>query len=265
MATKAKRPDQVPTRALARGLEILLAFADEGRPLSLSEISQILSMSPATAYRLLGTLEQFGFVHRSEQTKHFAPGLAIMTLMPMMLDSFAVSDSTRRLIHQLAQDTDETVNLATLDGASVLYLHTASRPSMLTVNNPTGLRTEVHCSALGKMLLARLDDETARQLLGAEPYEARTPSTRTTWEAIRKDLEWARARRHSISVEEYELGLCSVAVPVELPLPTPFALNVSCPAPRWSTDRVRDHLLPSLQRAADAIANSHRMRPTTKS
>lgn len=62
---------------------------------------------------------------------------------------------------------------------------------------------------------------------------------------------------------EYEPGLCSVAVSVDLPLPKPIALNVSCPLSRWSLERVHNQLLPSLQRAANAIANGHRMRPAT--
>ena len=261
MPASPGRSDRAPTRALARGLEILLTFADEGRPLTLSELSVQLDMSSATAYRLLSTLEQYGFVHRNEDTKQFTPGLAIMTLVPMMLDSFAISDSTRRLVQQLAEETNESANLATLEGASVLYLHSFSRPSMLTVNNPAGLRIHAHCSALGKMLLAAMDDESARMLLGEEPYEARTASTLTRWSDLSADLELARDQGYSLSVEEYESGLCSVAVPVHLPLPNPIALNVSCPSSRWSQDRVADEFVPLLQSAATAIADAHRVRP----
>ncbi len=254
---QSNRSNRAPTRALARGLEILLAFVEKGRPLSLSEISALLDMSPATAYRMLGTLEEYGFVRRNQDTKQFAPGLAIMTLVPMLLDSLAVSESARRYVEQLARETDETANLALLEGGHVLYLVSVPRASMLTVNNPTGMRTPAHCSALGKMLLALVNDETAQQLLGPEPYDARTPATLITWETLRKDLEMARAQGYSLSVEEYERGLCSAAVPVELPLPNPIALNVSCPTSRWSMERVNDVFIPSLRRAASAIARGN--------
>lgn len=257
MSTTSRRSGRAPTRALARGLEILLAFAEKGRPLSLSEISSLLNMSPATAYRMLGTLEEYGFVRRNEDNKQFAPGLAIMTLVPMLLDSLAVSESARRYVEQLVRDTGETANLAMLEGGQVLYLVSVPGDSMLTVKNPTGTRTPAHCLALGKMLLALVDDEAAQQLLGPEPYNARTSSTLVTWEALRKDLEMARTRGYSLSVEEYERGLCSAAVPVNLPLPHPIALNVSCPASRWSMERVNDVLIPSLLRAASAIAGAN--------
>lgn len=256
MPLNQERPDRAPTRALARGLQILLTFAEERRPLTLSEITTALDMSPATTYRLLGTLEQYGFVHRSAHTKQFAPGLAIMSLVPLLLDSVAVSEMAQRHVQQVVEDTNETANLAVLDGDSVLYLHSIARPSMLTVNNPSGLRTSPHCSALGKVLLARVNDETARHILGPEPYDARTESTRTTWKDLRRDLELTRQRGYSITEEEYEVGLCGVAVPVDLPLDKPIALNVSCPTSRWSIARATNELVPSLQRAASAIASA---------
>lgn len=257
MPTSRKRSDQAPTRALARGLEILLAFAKKSQPLNLTEISSLLDMSPATAYRMLATLEEYGFVQRNEDTKQFAPGLAIMTLVPVLSDTLGLSERARRHVQRLAEDMDETTNLATLHGGDVLYLMSVPRASMLTVNNPTGTRVPAHCVGVGKMLLARLDELSARQLLGKEPYEARTPSTLTTWKALRKDLETTRERGYSISVEEYELGLCSVAAAVDLPLPMPIALNITCPTLRWSMDRVEEVFIPSLRHVATTIAEAH--------
>lgn len=252
-----RRSDQAPTRALARGLEILLAFAKSKQPMNLAEISALLDMSPATTYRMLATLEEYGFVQRNESTKQFAPGLAVMTLVPVMSDTLGLSERAGRHVQRLAEDVDESTSLATLHGGDVLYLMSVPRASMLTVDNPTGTRVHPHYVGVGKMLLASLDEVSARELLGEEPYEARTPSTLATWDRLREDLEETRERGYSISVEEYELGLCSVAVPIDLPLPMPMALNITCPTLRWSMDRAENVLLPNLHRTANAIVETY--------
>jgi len=239
-------------RALARGLELLRVFAS--RPaVSLTEAAAATGLPLPTALRALRTLEAAGFVERGEDGD-YRPGLAILELAPAVLASLRLPEAARPRVRALAEETGETANLATLEGADVVYLVSHSGARLLTVNTPPGLRLPAHCTALGKCLLAQLDPADARARLGDGPYERHARATRTTWAALRRDLAAVRARGYALSAEELEDGLCSCAVPVTAGGGRLFALNVSVPASRWSARTVERTLLPALDRARAGLA-----------
>ena len=141
-------------RALARGLQLLRVFAT--RPaVSLTEAAAATGLPLPTALRALRTLEAAGFVERGEDGD-YRPGLAVLELAPAVLASLRLPEAARPLVRQLAEETGETANLATLEGADVVYLVSHSGARLLTVNTPPGLRLPAHCTALGKALLAQL-------------------------------------------------------------------------------------------------------------
>ena len=93
-----------------------------------------------------------------------------------------------------------------------------------------GLRLPVHATALGKCLLAQLDDDAAREAAGDEPYETLTPRTVTSWDKLRAQLERVRREGVAHSRDEYELGLSSIAVPLTwVEGDGPVAVNISLP------------------------------------
>jgi DNA-binding IclR family transcriptional regulator len=107
--------------------------------------------------------------------------------------------------------------------------------------------------ALGKCLMAQLPQDVARVALGDEPYEQRTERTLTTWTSLAQDMAGIRETGVSVSEEEYEAGLVSIAVPVRwLHGPGTGAINVSLPATRASAE-FRDRLTERLLQTAGEI------------
>ena len=162
-------------------------------------------------------------------------------------------DLAREPLRTLAGRTGETANLATLDGPDVLYLLSETGSHLLTLRSHVGLRLPVHATALGKCLLAQQGDDAARAAAGDEPYEALTERTITSWSKLRANLERIRREGVAYSREEYEIGLCSVAVPVDwVQGDGPVAVNVSLPASRAGRDATAK-LVRDLRAAAAAI------------
>src|SRR5947209_16531979 len=142
---------------------------------------------------------------------------------------------------RLAAEVQETVNVAILQGAEVVYLLSETGDRLLTSHASVGMRLPAHCTALGKCLLAQLPEDIARVTLGDEPYPRRTDRTLTTWTELAADLVKIRARGYAISKAEYEVGLISVAVPVNwLDGSGSAAINASLPVTRATSEfRVR--------------------------
>jgi DNA-binding IclR family transcriptional regulator len=174
-------------------------------------------------------------------------------LMPAVLTGMRLPDLARRRLIKLVRDVHETANLAVLDGDEIVYLLSEPGDRLLTLHATVGQRLPAHCTALGKCLLAHLPEDAARRTLGAEPYEARTPHTITSWRRLRSALAEVRRMGVSHSEEEYEIGLMSIAVPVRWTDGRgSAAINVSLPTAR-ATRQVRAEVEVRLGECAEAI------------
>jgi DNA-binding IclR family transcriptional regulator len=255
-ARPARRDDGV--RALARGIEILRLFGS--RPeLSQSEIAEALDLPLPTVHRLVTTLERLGFVNRDPRSRRFRLGLELLKLLGPLMEGMRAPELAREHLRALAYETGETVNLATLDGSEVVYLMGFSGERLLTAQTSVGLRLPVHCTALGKCLLAMAGDDVAARLVGPDPYPRRTMRTKVTWTQLQDDLVRARRDGYTVSDEEFEVGLVSFAVPLPTPADrSPLAINISLPSMR-ATPSERDALVVRLRETADVIAASLRL------
>jgi DNA-binding IclR family transcriptional regulator len=237
---------------LARGLDILELFAADSPELTQTEISERLGLPVPTVHRLVKLLTERGWLARDGASRRLRLGLGAARLLPAV----RLPDLAREPLRAMADRSGETVNLATLDGSDVLYLVSERGSNLLTLRSHVGLRLPVHATALGKCLLAQLDDEDARRAAGREPYPALTARTVTSWEKLRAQLERVRREGVAHSREEYELGLHSIAVPLAwIDGDGPVALNVSLPSSRAGRDASAE-LTRELRAAAERITGA---------
>lgn len=239
---------------LARGLDVLELFGSANAEISQTEISQTLGLPMPTVHRLVTLLTERGWLDREPASRRLRPGIEMVRLVPALIGGMRLPELIRPRLIGLAVELRETVNLAILQGAEVVYVLSESADRLLTPHVTVGMRLPAHCTALGKCLLAQLPQDVARVALGEEPYERRTKRTLTTWTSLAKDLAAIREAGVSISEEEYEIGLVSVAVPVRwLHGPGTGAINVSLPTSRASAE-FRDRLTKSLVKAAGELS-----------
>jgi DNA-binding IclR family transcriptional regulator len=238
---------------LARGLDVLELFASSAPELSQKQISDTLGLPMPTVHRLTALLTERGWLDRDPVTRRLRLGLEMARLVPALMAGMRLPELARPHLLRLASDVGEAVNVAILEGADIVYLLSESGDRLLTSNVTVGTRLPAHCTALGKCLLAQLPEDVARSALGPEPYERRTDRTQTTWKQLAPDLEVIRATGVSISDEEYEVGLVSIAAPVRwFNGPGTGAINVSLPAGR-ATSEFREQLTKGLLAAARQI------------
>jgi IclR family acetate operon transcriptional repressor len=237
---------------LARGLDVLELLAEEGPELSQTEIATSLGLPLPTVHRLCAVLSERGFLERDPASRRFRLGMQVARLVPALLAGLGLPEVARGQLRRLASTTGETVNLGVRQEADVVYLVSEAGARLLAPRATVGLRLPLHCTALGKCLLAQLSDAEARAAIGPGPYERRTAFTLTSWPTIQAALEEVREAGVAISREEYEEGLASYAVPVAWP-EGPAALNISLPTAR-ATEAFREQYVPLLLEAADAIA-----------
>jgi IclR family acetate operon transcriptional repressor len=241
---------------LARGLDILELFSVESAELTQKEISEALGMPVPTVHRLTKLLIDRGWLVREPASRRLRLGLGVARVLPALLRGLQLPELAREHLRAMAERTGETVNLAVLDDHEVVYLVSETGNRLLTPRAAIGLRVPVHCTALGKCLLAQLSDDEARRAAGRQPYRELTPSTITGWDELQRSLEQIRREGVSHSHEEYEVGLDSIAAPLAwIDGDGPAAVNVSLPTSRAAGDAAAE-LTRDLLAAAAAIESA---------
>ncbi|MGZ4531908.1 MAG: IclR family transcriptional regulator [Mycobacteriaceae bacterium] len=219
-----------------RGLHILQLFTAERPVLTQSHIAEALALPLPTVGRLCRALVETGFLELESGSRRLRLGPEIRRL------SDAVPRDTtadaREWMQTLNEQFDEEINLAMLDNAQVIYLDTVSSTRRLGVQTQIGSRAPSHSTAIGKCLLAQLDDDIVLDRLGRGPYEQRTEKTIHHWTALRNELETIRSTGISCSIEEFELGLAGFAVALpRRPDGVQLALSVAIPTARLQPER----------------------------
>lgn len=239
------------TRAVERALDILLCFSRDEPTLTLTQIAERVVLHKSTTHRLLATLEHKRFVQRDEGTSAYRLGTRLLELGYAVLKNTNISEQAAPHLHRLATEYRETVDLAILDGAEVVYLQVIESPLRVKIAAAPGEHLPAFCTATGKAFLAFLPEVQVKKILqqGTRRY---TQFTKLSFAALRDDLRATRARGYAVSVEEFENGINAVAAPILDQSGHPLAV-IAIVGP---TFRLTDARMIELGRAAQATANA---------
>ena len=217
------------------------------------ELAKELDLNRSTVHRMLHTLQLLGYVAKHPDG-YYRLTFHLFELGNSVLHSYDLIDSARRSLLQLSHDTGFTVNHAVLYEGETLYVDKASPPSYLQLDRSIGETEPLHCTSLGKTLLAYQPEETRRELLGSMELGAFTPNTITNPQRLAEELDRVRDRGYAVDDQELALELRCVAAPVLLTDGTLVsAVSISGPADRLVHDSIPE-LVSRLRHTVSAIS-----------
>jgi IclR family pca regulon transcriptional regulator len=239
-------------QSLERGLTVLLAFDDRLAHPTLAGLATATGLSRPAVRRILLTLQRLGYV-RSEGSR-WALTPRVLLIGQRYFASNALVEVAQPHLLALAEETQESASLATLDGGEVVYIARVPVRRIMSINVAVGTRVPVHATSMGRVLLAWQDEATVdRQLAGIELTRF-TDRTITTPADLRAALAEVRATGYSIVDQELETGLISASVPVrDHRGQVVAALASSTSSGRSDTGSLRNDVVPLLVRAAGQI------------
>lgn len=245
------RTDQV--QSLVRALAIVnrLAAAEEG--VTLTEVAQQVKLSPSTTHRLLTTLEQERFVHFDAERRLWTVGMQAFVAGNAFLKTRSLVGIARPQMRALMEESEETVNLAVEDQAEAIYLSQVDCRQMMRAFARPGMRVALHCSSVGKALLAAAPEAERARILRRKGLPRVTARTITTPDALARNLRQARAQGYATDDEEHAVGLRCVAGMIFNEAADPLAaISISGPKARIPDERI-PILGAAVRRRADAI------------
>ena len=164
------------TRALDRGLQILEEIAARSS-MTLVEISAACDLAPATASRILRTLEMRGFVIRDAESRAYGIGLKTFEIGSRFLFETRLQETCTLILRRLAWATGQSKTLAILHQSDIVYLDAQEGTSPLRSKPQVGMRASAHATASGKCLLAARWSEGLIDAIGVGPYVTMTDRT----------------------------------------------------------------------------------------
>ncbi len=200
-------------RAVDRALGILSCFSQAEPVLSLTQIAQQLSMPKSTAHRLLGTLESKRFVNRDQATGMYHLGYRFVEMASLVFQKMDLQQWVLPYLQRLSDECGETVDLAVLDGADVIYLQVVESSQRVKLAAAVGQRLPAYCTASGKAFMAYLPDDQVNKIFSAGVTRY-ARNTRVSLPDLLQDLRATRERGFAISEEEYENDIYAVAAPI---------------------------------------------------
>ncbi|CAN5393696.1 IclR family transcriptional regulator [soil metagenome] len=203
-----------------------------------------------TIHRLLQTLVERGYM-RQLANRRYALGFRLVPLGATA--GSMVGADTHAILADLVDELGETANVAVLTGAHAEYVAQVPSRHAMRMFTEVGRQVELHCSGVGKALLAQLDDEQVRSVVRRVGLPGYTPHTLTTESALFGELAEIRRNGYAIDREEKELGVRCVAVPVTSDVVSWMAVSVSGPLGRM-TDETVARAVPLLRTAAHRLA-----------
>ena len=196
--------DQLTT--VSKALAVLQAFSYDHPVLGVSELSRQLGMGKSSVHRILSTLAEQGFVTKTADDR-YRLGLKLV------VNSLELREVAHVPLERLRNETGETVHLAVLEGADVVYLHRFESQATLRMFSRLGRRIPAHTTSSGKCLLAFGTDEEVEVVVNAGLRRI-GPRSVTSKGPFLDVLKTVRANGYAVSVEENERGVISVGAPV---------------------------------------------------
>jgi DNA-binding IclR family transcriptional regulator len=196
-----KKPS--PAKAVTKTMKIMECLSLEG-DLGIIELTRRLStqvdgyyMNKSTVYRFLQSLQGLGFVRQDPETGQ-------------------LWREAEPVVKEMARLTGETIHLATLEAASLVYLWKveSTRTLRVAMMSRVGQTAPTYCTGVGKVLLAHLLPEQVNAILKKEKLTAYTDRTITRRDELVRELAGIREKGYAVDNEEHEVGVRCVAAPI---------------------------------------------------
>lgn len=197
--------------SLTRGLSLLDAFSVDDAELSISELARRSKMPKSTTHRLVGDLIAWGAMERGPGGVRL--GVRLFELGHLVPAQRRLRELAMPFAHNLNEITHLTANVAVRDGRDIIYVEKVVTPQVRVPHTRAGGRLPMHCTALGKAILAFSPFDFVESIL-AGPLECLTPHTITTPDALRRELAEIRDRKVAYDLQESQAGLFCVAAPI---------------------------------------------------
>lgn len=239
--------------ALQRGLRLLHLFSESPRGLSAKQVASFSRLPVSTVHRFLANLVASGFLNRDGEGIHHL-GIACFAIGQAAAGQLDIRRLSLPYLRELNQQTRETIHLTVRHGLSAVYVEKLDSPEPLRIHSRIGASVPLHCTAVGKVMLANLPADEQERILPELDLKRHTPNGVGNLQELRTELFRVRKNGYAFDLEEHELHIRCVAAPIwDHAGGVHSSLSITAPAIRMPVQRLRQ-LAPLIQSAGRKIS-----------
>jgi DNA-binding IclR family transcriptional regulator len=229
-------------QALVRGLRVLRCFDADHPTRSFAEIKQQVGLAAATAFRLVKTLESEGFLALDQTSNRYHLGSGTLQTAFLATSVEGLGLIAAPIMHALAEETGETVNLSIWTEYGPLHIKVVLTPRPFKPIHNEGVTLPDICNATCKVLLAYGPARRRKSFL-LKTQEPLTPYSIVAPEEVSSELEKVRREGIAFDLQEHDLGHCAVSAPVwDAKGEATAALTIVCPPERFGPEDIKRYV-----------------------
>ncbi|MGY4688712.1 IclR family transcriptional regulator [Salibacterium sp. K-3] len=241
-------------QSVDRALQILDLFDDTDTELKITDISERLHLHKSTVHSLLKTLEKHQYIEQAGESGKYSLGMKLFERGNYVIRSRDIRATARDYLYDLSQKTNQTVHLVIQDGREGVYIDKVESTSATILYSRIGRRIPLHCSGVGKALLAFQPDEEIAALLKDYHFVRQTEHTITDAASFWAEIRKVRDQGYAEDREENEPGVRCAAVPIhDHNGRIAAALSISTLVVRTSEEEM-SHYIEQLKETAAALS-----------
>lgn len=201
-------------QVLNRALDLIELLATSENGLSIAELSAVTDLPKSTIHRILTTYAERHYIEKDEETCIYSLGYKFVEIASIYLNKIVLKTEATPIMHEMATIFDAISYLGVLENNEVMYLERVEKVNTLRLYTQIGKREPLHCTALGKILMAALPDEQFEHIAHQLTYTAFTPNTITNYEDYKKEILEVRQKGYAVDRGEHVVTDNCLAVPI---------------------------------------------------
>lgn len=209
--------DSTKLNTIGKAIAVFEAIRSANRALSIKELADALGLNKSSLHHHIKTLTEFGYLQQDSASRKYDIGLKLVSVGQTYLQRLDVRERGHLFLEQLSVELNETVHMLVLDHNQAVYVDKVEvqrPPGSLQCSSFIGMRTHLHSTASGKVLLSNLSNAALGGLLGHIQLPSITQHTVTDLATLEKALSQTKDRGYGLDLQENGLGLQCVAVPI---------------------------------------------------
>jgi IclR family transcriptional regulator, KDG regulon repressor len=236
--------------------DILEVFLKHGGELGVKEVSDLSGVSISTTCRVTANLVRRGYLQQPKNRGKYSLGLRFLDYYSAVRKGSNIVQVATPYMAKLNSIIDESICLSVLDSGEAVKIAVTESHQMLSVSSTVGTRTNLHCIAEGKLLLAHLSEKEIDNYITNHGLNYFTPNTITDANKLKKELSNIRLNNIAIDNEEMRTGVRGIAAPVQNETGKVIAsLGLIGPASRLIIERDRE-VIPLITGIAKEISRA---------
>lgn len=240
-----------PVKALLTMNDVLEAL-DELESAGVTQLADHIDRPPSVVTNHLKTLLQLEYV--VQDGTEYQLGLRFLDLGERARHRTALYENAHPQVEELAEESGELITLLVEEHGRGVYLDVAAGSKHISYPATSGNRTNLHCSAVGKAVLAHLPDERIEQIIDRHGLPAQSPNTITDPETLLDQLEEVRDEGLAYDREEFREGLKAVGAPIMGEGGSVVgSISIAGPTHRMTTQRIEDEIATMLRQSVNVI------------